>query len=168
MSGFPSLQPAFTVQVAIDAPFAVGSASRGTSLQVVPMTGGTLKTAPGYSLNIDSEFVGVGNDYIKADGDGEHVRLNAHGVLKTHDGALLYLSYTGIVALGPAEKAVFSGTAENGATAYGNSFTHFVFETGDQRYKALENSVFVGQGHFITEKGKPTIVEYTVSQVIKG
>lgn len=46
------------------------------------MTGGTLKTAPGYSLNIDSEFVGVGNDYIKADGDGEHVRLNAHGVLK--------------------------------------------------------------------------------------
>lgn len=41
-------------------------------------------------------------------------------------------------------------------------------QTGDQRYKALENSVFVGQGHFITEKGKPTIVEYTVSQVIKG
>lgn len=85
-----------------------GSASRGTSLQVVvsypyghrtsrtshknhllksqfnkqPMTGGTVKSAPGFSPSLDAEFVGVGNDYIKADGDGKHVRLNAHGVLK--------------------------------------------------------------------------------------
>lgn len=46
------------------------------------MTGGTLKSAPGFTPSIDSQFVGVGNDYIKADGDGKHVRLNAHGVVK--------------------------------------------------------------------------------------
>ena len=45
------------------------------------MTGGTVKTAPGFT-SIDSEFVGVGNDYIKTDPDGGHSRLNAHGVLK--------------------------------------------------------------------------------------
>ena len=46
------------------------------------MTGGKLKSAPGFTPSIDSEFVSVGNDYIKTDGDGKHVRLNAHGVVK--------------------------------------------------------------------------------------
>lgn len=96
------------------------------------------------------------------------------------------MNYTGIVTLGPAEVAVFSGTAEDGVTPFGNSFTHFTFEvrthrgyitfpqgltelqTGDERYKEFENRVFVGQGRFRIEKGKPIVVEYKVSQVVKG
>lgn len=46
------------------------------------MTGGTVKSAPNFSPAIDAEFVGVGNDYIHADPDGKHLRLNAHGVIK--------------------------------------------------------------------------------------
>ncbi|GFF84542.1 hypothetical protein IFM47457_06510 [Aspergillus lentulus] len=168
MSEFPSLQPAFTVQVTIDLGFAVGSASRSNSLQVVPMTGGTVKSDPGYSLALDAEFVGTGNDYIHADPDNKHLRLNAHGVIKTKDEALLYMNYTGVVTMGPAEQAVFSGKADDGATAFGNSFTHFTFETGDERYKEFENRVFVGQGRFRVEKGKPIVVEYKVSQVVVG
>ncbi|RJE21048.1 hypothetical protein PHISCL_06619 [Aspergillus sclerotialis] len=168
MAEFPSLQPAFTVQVNIDAPFHVGSASRSNSLQVVPMTGGTLKSAPGFSPAIDAEFVGVGNDYIHADPDGKHLRLNAHGVIKTKDDALIYVNYTGVVTMGPAEQAVFGGTAGDGATPFGNSFTHFTFETGDERYKELENRVFAGQGRFVVEKGKSLVVEYRVGQVTKG
>ncbi|PLB35428.1 DUF3237 domain-containing protein [Aspergillus candidus] len=168
MSEFPSLQPAFTVKVNIDAPLPVGSASRTGSLQVVPMTGGTVKSDPSYNLPIDSEFVGVGNDYIHGDPDGKHLRLNAHGVLKTKDDALLYLNYTGVITLGPAELAVFGGTAGDGSTPFGNSFTHFTFETGDERYKELENRVFVGQGRFNVEKGKPIVVEYRVGQVVHG
>ncbi|GAQ10799.1 hypothetical protein ALT_8120 [Aspergillus lentulus] len=162
MSEFPSLQPAFTVQVTIDPGFAVGSASRSNSLQVVPMTGGTVKSDPGYSLALDAEFVGTGNDYIHADPDNKHLRLNAHGVIKTKDEALLYMNYTGVVTMGPAEQAVFSGKADDGATAFGNSFTHFTFETGDERYKEFENRVFVGQGRFRVEKGKPIVVEYKI------
>lgn len=99
---------------------------------------------------------------------------------------LLYMNYTGVVTMGPAEQAVFSGNAEDGATPFGNSFTHFTFEarshpayyltfqnltglqTGDERYKEFENRVFVGQGRFRVEKGKPVVVEYKVSQVVKG
>ncbi|KAI9924815.1 hypothetical protein ASPWEDRAFT_155172 [Aspergillus wentii DTO 134E9] len=168
MSDFPSLQPAFKVAVIIEAPLPVGSASRTQPLQVVPMTGGTLKSAPGFEPAIDAEFVGVGNDYIHADPDGKHLRLNAHGVVKTKDDALLYVNYTGVVTMGPAEQAVFGGTAADGATPFGNSFTHFTFETGDERYKEFENRVFVGQGRFRTEKGKPMVVEYHVGQAIKG
>ncbi|KAM0117302.1 hypothetical protein ACP6JC_006072 [Aspergillus fumigatus] len=150
------------------------------------MTGGTVKSDPGYPLALDAEFVGTGNDYIHADPDNKHLRLNAHGVIKTKDEALLYMNYTGVVTMGPAEQAVFSGNAEDGATPFGNSFTHFTFEvrshpayyltfqnltglqTGDERYKEFENRVFVGQGRFRVEKGKPVVVEYKVSQVVKG
>ncbi|GES59055.1 hypothetical protein ATEIFO6365_0003033500 [Aspergillus terreus] len=168
MSGFPSLKPAFTVLVKIAPPMAVGSASRSTSLQVVPMTGGTVRSADGFSPAIDAEFEGVGNDYIHADPDGQHLRLNAHGVLKTKDGALLYMNYTGVVTLGDGEKAVFSGTAGEGSTAFGNSFTHFTFETGDERYKDLENRVFAGQGRFNVGSDKSIVVEYRVGQVVHG
>jgi hypothetical protein len=41
-------------------------------------------------------------------------------------------------------------------------------QTGDERYKEFENRVFVGQGRFRVEKGKPVVVEYKVSQVVKG
>ncbi|PYH87167.1 hypothetical protein BO82DRAFT_397089 [Aspergillus uvarum CBS 121591] len=169
MSGYPTLQPAFTIQVVIDAPLGVGSASRQNSLQVVPMTGGTIKSEPGFSPALDAEFVGVGNDYIHADADGKHLRLNAHAVAKPKDDAdLIYLNYTGVITLAPEVQAVFAGAAEDGSTPFGNAFTHFTFETGSTRYKDLETRVFVAQGRFNTEKGKPTVVEYRVSQVLQG
>jgi Protein of unknown function (DUF3237) len=82
MSDFPTLEPAFTIQVAIDAPVGVGSSSRGTPLAVVPMIGGTMKSESGFSPAVDAKFKGAGNDYIHNDPTGKHMRLNAHGVLE--------------------------------------------------------------------------------------
>lgn len=42
------------------------------------------------------------------------------------------------------------------------------FETGDEKLKDLELGVFVGAGRFLVEKGKPIVVEYKVSKVVKG
>lgn len=46
--------------------------------------------------------------------------------------------------------------------------THLTFETGSEKYKELETSVFVSAGHFIVEKDKPVVVEYKVSRVSHG
>ncbi len=43
-----------------------------------------------------------------------------------------------------------------------------VFQTGDEKLKELETSTFVGAGRFIYEQGKPVVVEYKVSKVVKG
>ncbi|OJJ73815.1 hypothetical protein ASPBRDRAFT_41546 [Aspergillus brasiliensis CBS 101740] len=129
MSEFPTLQPAFTFKVTIDAPLGVGSASRQNNLQVVPMTGGAVKSVPGFSPALDAEFVGVGNDYIRADADGKHLRLNAHGVIKPKDGDdLIYLNYTGVVTMLPEVQAVFAGAASDGSTPFNTAFTHITFE----------------------------------------
>ncbi|KAJ9201250.1 hypothetical protein DTO166G4_273 [Paecilomyces variotii] len=162
MAEFPTLQPAFTIQVEIGEPLAVGS------LNVVPMTSGTLKSEPGFSPAIDSNFAGTGNDYIRASADGKHLRLDAHGVVKTKDDALLYLHYLGDINVTEAEAAVFGGKAAEGPTPWGNIFTSIKFETGDERYKDLEKRVFVAQGRFVIRKDKPSVVEYKVSQVVQA
>ncbi|GAD98354.1 conserved hypothetical protein [Paecilomyces variotii No. 5] len=165
MADFPTLKPAFTVQiknltfllsqqVQIDPPYTIGS------LNVVPMIGGTLKSEPGFSPAVDSTFAGTGNDYIRASADGKQLSLDAHGVVKTKDDALLYLHYTGNINVTEAEAAVFSGKAADGPTPWGNLFTNITFEAGDERYKSLEGRVFVGQGRFIIQKDKPGVVEY--------
>lgn len=39
------------------------------------------------------------------------------------------------------------------------------FEVGSKELAALEEKVYVGSGRFVIEPGKPTIVEYKVSEV---
>lgn len=55
MSGFPSLTPAFTVRVTIDAPMPVGGQG-GSSLVIVPMVGGTIKSEEGVEPKLDAEL----------------------------------------------------------------------------------------------------------------
>lgn len=42
------------------------------------------------------------------------------------------------------------------------------FETGDEKFKELETSTFVGAERFIVEKDKPVVVEYKLSKVLAG
>ncbi|EER42319.1 hypothetical protein HCDG_03778 [Histoplasma capsulatum H143] len=165
MAHFPSLEPAFTMQVKIKPPTAVGSFSRGTKLMVTPMISGNIESESTFSPALSGEFVGQGNDYIHVDPDGEHLRLDAHGVIKTRDDVTIYLNYTGIVDMTPAVEAIMSGESESMVTSFGNSFIHLTFETGDEKYASLETGVWVGGGHFIYEKGEAPIVEYKVSKV---
>lgn len=43
-----------------------------------------------------------------------------------------------------------------------------VFQTGDEKLRELETSTFVAAGRFRYEQGKPVVVEYKVSKVVKG
>lgn len=54
-AGYPSLQPAFTVRVDIDAPMQVGGQA-GSSLAIVPMVGGTVKSESGFSPAFNGEL----------------------------------------------------------------------------------------------------------------
>ncbi|PGH01343.1 hypothetical protein GX51_05274 [Blastomyces parvus] len=165
MADFPTLEPAFTMQVKIHPPTEVGSVARGTKLLITPMIAGTVKSESTFSPALNGELVGNGNDYIHVDPDGKHLRLDAHGVIKTTDDATIYLNYIGIVDMTPSLEGILSGNSESMVTPFGNSFIHLTFETGDAKYASLETGVWVAAGHFIYEKGNPPIVEYKVSRV---
>jgi hypothetical protein len=42
------------------------------------------------------------------------------------------------------------------------------FTTGNEQFKELETSTFVGAGRFVLEEGKPIVVEYKLSKVVGG
>ncbi|KAA6410794.1 MAG: hypothetical protein FRX48_05104 [Lasallia pustulata] len=146
-----SLPSAGHDDVIIDPPMGVGSASKGTPLAVAPMTGGTVKSESGFSSAIDADF---------------HMRLNAHQVIKGKSGSMIYLNYTGVVDITPELGAILGGIPD--AKSTGNSFIEMRFETGDEKFKELETSTFVGAERFIVEKDKPVVVEYKLSKVLAG
>ncbi|KAF1810415.1 hypothetical protein P152DRAFT_508721 [Eremomyces bilateralis CBS 781.70] len=165
---FPKLQPAMTVLVQIAAPMAVGSGSKGTPLNVIPMTSGTIKSEPGFEPALDAVLDGVGYDYIRNDGSGEHMRLDVRSQVKNSDGTLLALFYKGAVALSPGVTAILSGAADAKTTGFGDSFVTMKFETGSPAYKSLETMLLVAQGRFVKEADGGITVEYRVSKVLAG
>ncbi|KAI4646807.1 hypothetical protein J4E93_005031 [Alternaria ventricosa] len=166
MSGFPSLQPAFTVRVDIDAPMQVGG-QHGAQLVIVPMVSGTVKSEPGFEPKLDGELHGTGYDYIHNDADGGNMRLDVRSQVKNHDGTILAMYYKGTVKLTPGVGKVLSGASDAKTTDYGDSFVNFTFETGNEKYKDLQNGTYVAAGHFVTGEGKPgVVVEYKVSKVV--
>jgi RNA polymerase I-specific transcription initiation factor RRN6 len=93
--------------------------------------------------------------------------ISVSDVFRTSDGTILAMYYKGTVALTAGVKAVLSGSPDAKTTGYGDSFVSFTFETGSEKYKELQNGMYVAAGHFVTggeEKG--VVVEYKVSKVV--
>ena len=109
------------------------------------------------------------------------------------NGGVVYLNYTGIVDITPELAAILGKKPDAKTTEFGNSCKfssvgHSVllsaspqpfgltvalviemrFETGDEKLKSLETGTFVGAGRFRVEQGKPVVVEYKLSKVVKG
>lgn len=130
------------------------------------MVSGTIKSEPGFEPALDAELHGVGYDYIHNDADGGNMRLDVRSQVKNSDGTIFAMFYKGTVALTAGVKAILGGSEDAKTTEYGDSFVNFSFETGNPKYKELENGTYVAAGHFVKEPGeKGTIVEYKVSKV---
>lgn len=165
-NGFPSLQPAFTVRVDIDAAIPVGGQS-GADLVIVPMISGTVKSEPGFEPALDAELHGVGYDYIRTDASKKNMRLDVRSQLKNSDGTIMAMYYKGTVVMTPGVQAILGKSPDAKTTDYGDSFVNFTFETGSDKYKDLQNGTYVASGHFIKEQGvKGVVVEYKVSKVV--
>lgn len=89
---------------------------------------------------------------------------------RNNDGTVFAMYYKGTVALTAGVKAVLGGSSDATTTPYGDSFVTFSFESGNAKYKELENGTYVAAGHFVVNEPdvKGVIVEYKVSKVVKG
>jgi uncharacterized protein DUF3237 len=142
----------FTFQATIDPPLAVGAGPRGTRLIAV-VTGGKVS-----GERISGEILG-GGDWVLVDAEGfgaVDVRLH----VRTDDGALLYLTYTGVVEF---TDAVNAALAEGRGTEWGDQYLRVTprIEAGDPRYAWVNHTVFVGEARMRPGLG----VEYRVFRV---
>jgi hypothetical protein len=92
-------------------------------------------------------LVGAGADWMLI--EGGFGRLDVRATIKTHDGALIYAQYYGLIELTEGIMGVVSGTGAG--TDFGEQyfFTNPRLETGDARYAWLNTCFFVGQGRLV-------------------
>ncbi len=134
----------------------VGSGPYGTRM-IADVVGGS---AEGPRLR--GSYLASGADWLLVD-DAGMGHLDVRCTLETHDGALIYIQYFGILELN--EKVAEVLTSGSGVVDYGetNFITQPRFETGDDRYKWLNSVVAVAEGRLLANA-----VEYRVYQALSG
>lgn len=91
------------------------------------------------------------------------VRIQA----RTENGHSLHIHYNGKLKANDKVNKVLTFASDAKSTDYGDQewFATPIIETSDPKFKWVEESVFVGQGHFVVE---PTgsAVEYQIYRVV--
>jgi hypothetical protein len=78
-------------------------------------------------------------------GEDGFVRLDVRAQLETDDGAFVLATYPGLLQMNEVVQAAMESASE---TQFGDQYFRTTprFETGDERYRWLTQSVFVGEG----------------------
>jgi len=148
-----NLEYEFTYHATLKEPVDVGPGPYGNRL-VFEVTGGKAE-----GERVKGKLLTGGGDWLLVGPDGWG-RLDVRGQFLTDDGALIYVSYYGVLEM---NEKVQSATAGGSGTEYGDQYfrTNPRFETGDPRYAWLNQTLFVAEGRI---RPGPT-VEYNVYRV---
>lgn len=122
---------------------------------IVTVTGGQVE-----GDRIKGTFVGAGGDWLLVGADG-FGRLDVRATIKTHDGAMIYVQYHGVLEVTEDMVAILGGASNS--VNYGDQyfFTNPRLETGDERYQWVNRTQFLGEGRLASG---PT-VHYRVYRV---
>jgi hypothetical protein len=134
----PGLELLARVRADVGEPLTIGPTSAGVR-RVVPILGGTVE-----GERLRGEVLPGGADWqlVEPDGTG---RLEARYIVRTHDGALIYVRNLGL-RTGPAEvlARIADGEIVDPAEYHFRSIPGF--ECGDPRYEWLNRVLAVGSG----------------------
>jgi hypothetical protein len=136
------LVPEFTYEASLGAPLMIGDGPYGTRA-FFPVTEGRVK-----GERINGAFVGGGGDWLLIGSDG-WARLDVRGQIQTDDGAVLYITYHGVLQLTETVIAATQTLAET--TEFDDQYFRTTprLETGDERYAWTTQTVFVGRGRLV-------------------
>ena len=139
----------FTLTGKLNPPLPIGDGPIGTRMYYDLSGGEIIGDRLSGTLLGGGEWALLGSDgFIRVD-----VRLQA----ETHDGAYLYIQYTGLLeANETVQAALGSGTGTEYSDQY--FYTNPRIETGDERYAWANTTFFIGEGRVLPNLG----VEYRV------
>jgi hypothetical protein len=139
----------FTFTATLKPPLPIGPGPIGTRMYY-EVTGGEIT-----GDRLRGTILG-GGEWALIGPDG-FLRIDVRLQVEAHDGAHLYIQYTGLLEL---NAAVQSALARGAGTGFGEQyfFTNPRIETGDERYAWVNKTFFIGEGHILPGLG----VEYRV------
>lgn len=152
MKNPPKLELLCEYHATLKPPVVIGNGPYGMR-QIFDVTGGEVT-----GDRLRGRVLPSGADWILVGGDGVG-RLDVRATIETHDGANVYVSYTGVMHM---TEAVMNAVSGGGFTEFGKTYFYVSprFETGDPRYAWLNRIFAVSQGRV-----GPLRVEYRVFEV---
>ena len=140
-----NLKPLCTAVVEVEAPLAVGQTPAGIrsigAFRAATVTGEKISATLAHA---------AGADWILV--SGRVGRIDVRMTLKTDDGALIYVAYTGKLLL----------AREGGPVA----IVHPTFETGDERYAWLNDLPVIGRGTLGPGTGGGSVLDYEFYEIL--
>ncbi|MEZ5657862.1 MAG: DUF3237 domain-containing protein [Burkholderiaceae bacterium] len=121
----------------------VGPGPYGTRV-VASATGGTIR---GQRLN--GKVVGAGADWLLIGADG-YARLDVRAQFETDDGAVIYVSYGGLIERTERFQAA---SQSSGETRFEDQYFRITprLEAGDERYQWVNQTLFAGRGRSVSD-----------------
>lgn len=143
----------FTFTALLDSPLMVGGGPYG-SRAFFPVKEGRAR-----GDRINGALVGGGGDWLLLGPDGWG-RVDVRGQIQTEDGAVLYVTYLGLLQLTPEVMGAAAGAEIE--TRFEDQYFRTTprLETGDERYAWVNQTMFAAQGRFV-----PGGVEYEVHRL---
>jgi hypothetical protein len=134
-------------------PLMPGNGPRGTRIIGI-VAGGWVK-----GDRINGVLAGPGADWALLGAVGWS-EIDVRAQIQTVDGAVLYMTYTGVLETNEKVMAAFMGGPE---TAFDDHYFRTTprLETGDARYLWVNHTIFVARGRLV-----PGAVEYEVYRII--
>jgi Protein of unknown function (DUF3237) len=131
----------FTLQVSRGESWSVGTGPSGRRV-VAAVGSGSVR-----GERINGDVVGPGADWAVLGNDG-YFQIDVRAQVKTDDGAVLLMTYTGSLELNDRVSAALAG----GETRFEDQYfrTHVRMESGDERYRWVNRPLFIGQGRLTT------------------
>ena len=146
------LIPLFVMKATVDAPTEIGPMPIGTR-RIFNATGGQFE-----GPKLSGEVLPGGGEWFLDAGDG-FGQVDVRLMLRTNDGAAIYMRYSGIMDM---NDTVMGKLSSGQSTEFGdNQFqTHVRFECAHPGYEWLATTVAVGEGRM-----HPDCVEYAVYEL---
>ena len=150
---------------------------RDVTLNLGPIKGGPhrycVAIPSGYisGPGIEATILPGGSDWLLLDVASGVAHLDIRTHARTATGVAIYIHYTGVLRMDAATQKCLAWEEDARSTQAGDHHWWIgpQFEVGAEELKWLEQTAFVGQGHWIVEgegKERKTAVEYEVYKVV--
>ena len=145
----------FTMKATVDAPTEIGPMPIGTR-RIFNATGGSF-----VGDRLSGEILPGGGEWFLDAGEG-FGQVDVRLMLRTNDGASIYLRYSGVMDF---NEAVGAKLAAGQSTEFGDNrfLTQVRFECAHPGYEWLSTTIAVGEGRM-----HPDCVEYAIYEVVHG
>ena len=145
----PRLEHLFDMHADLEPPQVLAGAPMGTR-QIFNAKGGTFD-----GQRLKGDVLPGGGDWGTLRPDGVF-QLDVRATLRTHDGALIYATYSGLIVASPEVFGRLLGAEDVPLSEY-YFYTNPMFQTGAEQYGWLNRTIAIGRGKVV-----PGAVEYRV------